>query len=208
MFEDFLPSGKQVNKKEKELLLSYGMRWCSHCKSVKPISEFFRTQYCCKECRSSIRSNWVNKNPEKLPKWRDENKEKRSRYNQKWNKENKERIRLVKQEWRKQQRGKNPEYNILNALRCRLYQKITQKGFSKSDSTIKLTGCSVKELKIHLEKQFQDGMSWDNYGEWHIDHIKPCSSFDLTRPEEQRKCFHYSNLQPLWAMDNILKGDS
>jgi hypothetical protein len=66
----------------------------------------------------------------------------------------------------------------------------------------------VEQLRQHLEAQFTDGMSWDNYGRdgWHIDHIRPCASFDLTDPEQQRQCFHYTNLQPLWAADNIRKG--
>jgi len=86
---------------------------------------------------------------------------------------------------------------------------------SKLESTIKLIGCSVKQLKIHLESQFKPGMSWSNYGsgwngrgmkEWHIDHIRPCASFDLRKLSEQRKCFHYTNLQPLWAEENLSKG--
>jgi len=69
-----------------------------------------------------------------------------------------------------------------------------------------LLGCTVEELRAHLEKQFKRGMSWSNYGRWHIDHIRPCASFDLTDPEQQRICFHYSNLQPLWAEENMRKG--
>ena len=61
----------------------------------------------------------------------------------------------------------------------------------------------------HLEALFQPGMTWDNHAidGWHIDHIRPCTSFDLTDPEQQRQCFHYTNLQPLWAFDNISKSD-
>ena len=77
---------------------------------------------------------------------------------------------------------------------------------NKSKTTVKLIGCSINFLKNYLERQFTKGMSWDNYGKWHIDHIKPCCSFDLTKSSEQRKCFHYTNLQPLWAMDNLKKG--
>jgi hypothetical protein len=69
-------------------------------------------------------------------------------------------------------------------------------------------GCSSwDELKNYLEKQFTCGMNWENMGEWHIDHIIPCSSFDLTNIEQQMKCFHYSNLQPLWAKDNLSKSN-
>jgi len=75
--------------------------------------------------------------------------------------------------------------------------------------TIELTGCSMEKLKQHLEKQFKPGMSWNNWSQfgWHIDHIKPRALFNLMNPEEQRKCFHYTNLQPLWAEENLSKGD-
>lgn len=70
-------------------------------------------------------------------------------------------------------------------------------------------GCSTETLKLHLEKQFKPGMTWGNHGVkgWHIDHIKPCASFDLTKPDDQLKCFHYTNLQPLWWHENLSKGD-
>ena len=71
-----------------------------------------------------------------------------------------------------------------------------------------LVGCTLAELCTHLETQFVDGMSWDNRKDWHIDHIRPCGSFDLTDPEQQAQCFHYTNLQPLWARDNLEKSDA
>ena len=70
-----------------------------------------------------------------------------------------------------------------------------------------LTGADIEVVRAHIEKQFVDGMTWENRGEWHVDHIRPCASFDLTDPEQQRQCFHYTNLQPLWAEDNIRKSD-
>jgi hypothetical protein len=80
------------------------------------------------------------------------------------------------------------------------------KGNPKQSTTFKLVGCSIEELKSHLQKLFLPDMNWNNYGEWHIDHIIPCSSFNLTSIEEQKKCFNYTNLQPLWAKDNLKKG--
>ena len=82
------------------------------------------------------------------------------------------------------------------------------KGNTKSDKTFNLIGCSFDELKNYLESKFQSGMIWDNYGYygWHVDHKKPCSSFDLSKSEQQKECFHYTNLQPLWAKDNYNKG--
>jgi hypothetical protein len=76
----------------------------------------------------------------------------------------------------------------------------------KTATTMKLVGCSRTQLRDHLAGLFSDGMTWENYGEWHIDHIQPCASFDLTDPEQQKLCFHYTNLQPLWGQDNLSKG--
>ena len=67
-----------------------------------------------------------------------------------------------------------------------------------------MTGCELSFLKCYIEDKFTEGRSWENHGEWHIDHIKPCAT-DLTK-EEQEKCFHYTNLQPLWAWQNLMKG--
>ncbi len=69
-----------------------------------------------------------------------------------------------------------------------------------------LIGCSIEHLKNHLEVQFDDGMSWANYGLWHVDHILPCALFDLSKEEEQKLCFCFENLQPLWKFDNWSKG--
>ena len=107
---------------------------------------------------------------------------------------------------------RNKRYNTdtLYVLECLLRGRLTQalRKTIKSKSTLILIGCSLSELKKHLEKQFTDGMSWDNHGlfSWHIDHIRPCASFDLTDPEQQKQCFHHTNLQPLWAEDNLSKG--
>lgn len=83
-------------------------------------------------------------------------------------------------------------------------------GKRKSASTLTLLGCTIRQLRDHLESQFGPGMTWDNYGlrGWHIDHKRPCASFDLTDPEQQAACFHFSNLQlqPLWAEENLRKG--
>jgi hypothetical protein len=79
---------------------------------------------------------------------------------------------------------------------------------SKSKVCEEMCGCDLQSLRKHIESKFLDGMSWDNYGRWHIDHIKPVSSFDLTDQEQIKQCFHFLNLQPLWAADNIKKRNS
>jgi hypothetical protein len=96
-------------------------------------------------------------------------------------------------------------FKIAYNLRTRLRTAI--KNNKKTTTTLDYLGCTISELKIHLETKFTIGMSWDNYGKWHIDHILPCSSFDMSKESEQKKCFHYTNLQPLWAIDNIKKSN-
>ena len=103
-----------------------------------------------------------------------------------------------------ERRRTNPAFKIRCNLASRLYSAL--KGKPKSTTTMLLVGCDIEFLKGHLESKFKTGMTWENYGTWHIDHIKPCALFDLLKSEEQKKCFHFSNLQPLWAKDNICKG--
>jgi len=84
-----------------------------------------------------------------------------------------------------------------------------RRGANKDGLTFQLIGCTSAKLAAHIEKQFKPGMTWDNYGKhgWSIDHRKPCAKFDLSKPEEQAKCFHYTNLQPMWARENSSKKD-
>jgi hypothetical protein len=99
--------------------------------------------------------------------------------------------------------------NITLRIRKNLGRRLHHalKGENKSTSILNLIGCSLEELKNHLESQFTNGMSWENYkyDGWHIDHRIPCYRFDLSKVDEQKKCFNYSNLQPLWAKDNFSK---
>ena len=90
---------------------------------------------------------------------------------------------------------------IRNLLRSRIHHALD--GKVKASTTMSLVGCPIESLFQHLEKQFQEGMTWENRGKWHIDHIRPCYTFDLSQPEQQRACFHYTNLRPLWAKDNL-----
>ena len=91
-------------------------------------------------------------------------------------------------------------------MRSRIGTALTKQKSNKNNTTNELLGCSISFLKTYMSEKFKDGMTWDNHGEWHIDHIKPCASFHLLDDEEQKKCFHYTNLQPLWASENLSKG--
>lgn len=95
----------------------------------------------------------------------------------------------------------DPSFRLLNKLRTRVYNAL--QGNSKSAATEALLGICVDECRKYIEGLFTEGMSWDS--NIHIDHIVPCASFDLTDPEQQRACFHYTNLQPLWGNDNLEK---
>jgi hypothetical protein len=112
--------------------------------------------------------------------------------------------RSLRRKYRRQRQASDPGYAAVRRLRRRLAKAL--KGSPKAASTLTLIGCSRSELRAHLESRFAPGMSWENRHLWHIDHIRPCASFDLTDPDQQAQCFHYLNLQPLWALDNIRKG--
>jgi len=129
------------------------------------------------------------------------NKKRRNEYSRKYWKLHKKSLTLYK----KLKKRNNILFRITCNLRTRI--NVSLRKNLKSAHTFELIGCSIKFLKSYLESKFQKGMSWSNYGYrgWHIDHIKPCALFDLSKPEEQRKCFHYTNLQPLWAEDNWQK---
>jgi hypothetical protein len=99
-------------------------------------------------------------------------------------------------------------------MRRRLRELLSKNGIKKSSRSFDLFGCSVQQLRDHLESTFQESMSWLNYGSsnlgeksWQIDHIIPCASFDLTDVKQLKACFHYTNLQALWKDDNMLKSN-
>lgn len=147
--------------------------------------------YECKNCLNARERDKRASDPEEY------NKKKREIYQK-----NKDKINETRRKTLQKRRDEDPKYRVMMALHCRLYMAVKE----KTGKTVELTGCSKEDLINHLESKFIEGMTWENYGEWHIDHIRPCASFDLEDPEEQRKCFNWTNLQPLWAQDNIRKG--
>jgi len=105
-------------------------------------------------------------------------------------------------------RNNNPQKKIRHTVSSRLILALKSQNAKKHTKTTELLGCTVQFLKEYLESMFEEGMTWDNltHDGWHIDHKIPCASFDLTDIEQQKACFHYTNLQPLWAGDNWKKG--
>ena len=123
----------------------------------------------------------------------------------KYRKNNIEKVRIYTNKYVKRRKIESPAFKIKYLLRTRMLSAITR-GYKKK-STVELLGCEYDYLKSFLENKFREGMSWANHGEWEIDHIKPCASFDLMQEVEQKKCFNYTNLQPLWKADNRKKRD-
>ena len=121
---------------------------------------------------------------------------------------NKKKIRKTANAWRNNKKQTDLNFKLRDNLKTRIITVLN--GTSKSKRTIELLGCSIEKFRMYLEAQFwkDERIDWITYGPkgWHLDHIRPCASFDLTDPEQQKQCFHYTNLQPLWWDKNIAKG--
>jgi hypothetical protein len=184
--------------------------WCRSCKRIKDAA-YSRDAY--------------SRNPERIrsknKKWCDENREQDLSRKRKYNAEHKKEIyskqlecrakninqyRKVARERISRKKMENPNFKVTCLIRTRIRNALD--GRAKSGRSVELLGCSWDEARKYIESKFQPGMSWKNHGVrgWHIDHVVPCAAFDLTDPEQQRMCFHYTNLQPLWAKDNLSKG--
>lgn len=174
------------------------MKICSKCKEQKNYSEFPKDKYTkdgltssCKKCRYIKTNLWARQSYLK-------NKNIKLEKNAIYRKNNWQKIYTKRCE---------PSNKVANMFRSRTYTSIKKQLAFKKVKSIELLGCSILDLMKHLESKFYADMSWENYGSyWHIDHIRPCASFNLQKYEDQKICFHYSNLQPLTAKENLSKG--
>lgn len=207
----------KYNKENIELKI------CSKCDNWKSLDNFQNYSRSwdkllgkCKECKKIERNKYREYNISYGKTYRPKHTEKTKKYDKKRYQEKYTEIREKQKHYnlkpesriKNSKRHKKWRENGLNKLIHNQRTRISKllRGERKYNKTIDLIGCSVEFLKDYLEKQFITCMTWENYGKWHVDHIKPCASFDLTTEEAQRKCFHYTNLQPLWAKDNLSKG--
>jgi len=187
------------------------LKCCKYCNKNLPINNFNKIQ---KVGINYVNQKWEGIDPACIECRKEKNRQKALKhYNN--NKENitSKKRQLYKTEdyknynkkYAKNKRAIDVSYKLKSNTSNRI-RKLINKGSVK---TLDVIGCSIEELKKYLEAKFLEGMNWSNYGRkgWHIDHIKPCSSFDLTNEEELKKCFHYTNLQPLWCRDNWSKSD-
>ena len=175
---------------------------CGRCQVVLEYSKFAKNkarrdglQSHCKMCRKNIGKQHYQKHK---ADYRDRGKQ--------WIKENPEKWKNYRRTWANNKYKNNPSFRVLCSVKATMYDALfRQKALREEGKTGVYLGCTIEELKRHLEVKFKPGMTWENHGEWHVDHRRPCASFDLTKEEDIKMCFHYTNLQPLWSADNIRK---
>lgn len=139
--------------------------------------------------------------------WSASNKEAITRYRRARKTLKGDEVRRYAREWARQKRTEEPLFVLISRLRCRTRSALRTASARASTRSVALLGCTRRQLAQHIEGMFADGMSWENIRLWHVDHIVPVSAFDLTDHEQQRAAFHFTNLQPLWAKDNLKKSD-
>ena len=153
------------------------------------------------------RKEYYKANEEQRKEYRKANKEKIKEYHKEYYKEyyhaNKEHYKEYNKEYQKERRKLDPLFKMTGNLRTRTWSVFKNKGYTKNSKTQEMLGVNWEVCKAHIERQFTKGMTWDNYGDWHIDHIIPLSSANTE--DRLKKLCHYSNLQPLWAVDNLIK---
>lgn len=153
------------------------------------------------------------KNKEKLysnhKKWYEENKDKWNEYIKEYREKNADKIREIKRNYERTRKHNDPLYKLISNFRTAIYQVLKENNIGKNGHYFEILGYTPEELINHIEKQFKDGMTWDNYGDFHIDHKIPISSFNIKEigDSEFMKCWSLSNLQPMWGEENIRKSN-
>jgi hypothetical protein len=185
---------RKINAKNNVVIVNESLlKVCSKCFIEKPHTQYRINRkstdnitHICLECLPT--NNWTKKKQQlSEKKYRENNPEK------------------MREKYKKQ--GNNVNRRIRNSIHQyirAIFQKNTRE---KTYNTFTYIGCDIQFFKNWLEFQFSDGMTWDNYGEWHMDHVIPCSTFDLSNDNEIKECFNWKNYQPLWKKDNLVKSN-
>jgi hypothetical protein len=156
---------------------------------------------------------YLIKNKERLTEyhkeWSKENRDRLNEYHKEWREKNIDKHREKKRNYQKRKRHTDPIYKLISNFRTAIYIVLKENKLDKYSNYFNMVGYSAEQLKEHLEKRFKDDMSWENYGEWHIDHIKPISSFvfESVDDKEFKECWSLNNLQPMWGVENIKKSN-
>jgi len=189
-------------------------RLCVQCNEEKDVSEFYNQSgkkiwKICKICSRKKARDWKKENKDRNNKitneWRQINKNHIYEYGREYNEKNKNERRIKQNIRGKERRKTDKKY----AIRCRLSTRLLKfwKGHGKNKNTMKLLGCNLEFFLKWLEFQFLSEMLFENRDTWHIDHVIPCSRFNLKDEKEQHKCFHWSNMKPMFSLDNIKKNN-
>ena len=202
---------KNPKIQEKEDLAKEGKRRCTKCDSIKPFEDyttqkagFMGRRSQCRICDNEYDKEYQSKTNSRVK--RDKSPEAK-KYRKQYIAENKDWWRKYEREYRSSRKQEDMFFKIKSNLSSRLSDLIKNRIIGQR--TVELLGCDKDTFLQHLESQFTEGMTWENYGlkGWHVDHIMPISSYDLTNEDEVKKACHYTNLQPLWWQDNLEKGD-
>ena len=125
-----------------------------------------------------------------------------------WREDNREHVNKYARDYERKRRAEDPKYRLGIRTRTAVWQLLKERNINKTNKTFALLGYTIEELMNHLENQFTEGMTWDNYGNWHVDHKKPMTLFEFTSTDDEgfKECWSLDNLQPLWEKDNLSKG--
>ena len=142
-------------------------------------------------------------------KWYEQNKEHRKEYHKQWRTENVDKWRKIKRDYERNRKANDPLYKLISNFRTAIYQVLKENNVEKNKHYFDILKYTPEDLIQHLEKQFTGNMTWENYGEWHVDHKKPITSFNFQEmgDDEFMKCWSLDNLQPLWEEENIRKSN-
>lgn len=212
--EEIRRRGREFYRKNREKIIQDQKNYYSHNKGKckQSLKEYnLRNKEKLKQHRKERYQQNKQYYIQKAKEYAEQNKEKRDQLVKEYRHRNKEKIKEYAQSRREinRQRHNNrykndPIYKLSRTLRARLISAIKNKAIKKYQPTLDMIGCTIEQLRLHIEQQWLPGMTWENHTQrgWHIDHIKPVNTFDLTDIEQQKQCFHYTNLRPLWAVDN------
>jgi len=177
--EDVTLVPKVIAQIRKEIMVRDGVKQCFRCKRVLPL-EMHTDKSWCKECTAKESTKQRRLHPER-------HKTNRNRHYKAM--------------------ASDPQRRMVWRIRQSIQKGISRygKGVSVHGGKMRYVGCTGKEAASYIEQQFTAGMTWENYGRWHIDHVKPLATFDLSREDQRRLAFHYTNIQPMWAVENMRK---
>ena len=212
--ERYQENKESINTKRRKVYqtveLCSSVNLCYRCEDIKPLDSFLKDRNLCKSCSSKkarenytenheeiriVKNNYTSKNRVKIRGWHNSYRE-----------ENKDYLNKTGRERQKKRRSLEPLYNFKLKLRDSISKSLKRGGYTKRSKTFDILGVDYETFQTYISRKFKEGMTFENHGEWHLDHIIPMASANTE--EEAIKLNHYTNFQPLWATDNLKKSDN